>query len=81
RAVVFGSTVTTFSSGAGGVFMLGHSLMMVWAAARIGDPKTKAKTAIGSSWRERNMVSSRRFGVKIFFVSVDERLMHERDFI
>src|SRR6266436_1839376 len=51
-AVVLGSAVTGLSSGAGGVFTLDHSSMMVWAGA--GAPSD-------NRWRNRNMFFLPRF--------------------
>src|SRR5258707_14747399 len=54
-AVVLGSAVTGLSSGAGGVFTLDHSSMMVWAGAGAPQARATASAANDDRWRNRNM--------------------------
>src|SRR6266852_4095083 len=60
-AVVLGSAVTGLSSGAGGVFTLDHSSMMVWAGAGAPQVKATASAASDNRWRNRNMFFLPRF--------------------
>ena len=46
RAVVFGSTVTGFSAGAGGAFTLGHSSTMVCAPDSAGISAARAAARV-----------------------------------
>src|SRR6266404_5579799 len=54
-AVVLGSAVTGLSSGAGGVFTLDHSSMMVWAGAGAPQARATASAASENRWRNQNM--------------------------
>src|SRR5437879_1577699 len=60
-AVVLGSAMTGLSSGAGGVFTLDHSSMMVWAGAGAPQARATASAASDNRWRNRNMFFLPRF--------------------
>src|SRR5438552_1439571 len=60
-AVVLGSAMTGLSSGAGGVFTLDHSSMMVWAGAGALQARATASAASDNRWRNRNMFFLPRF--------------------
>src|SRR6266478_6264689 len=60
-AVVLGSAMTGLSSGAGGVFTLDHSSMMVWAGAGAPQARATASAASDNRWRNQNMFFLPRF--------------------